>query len=257
MQPIARVVRIYRYLVKSMAAQPLEQTRLDWHGVVGDRRFAFRRLAAPGGFPWLTATRFPALVRYRPTCDGGADASIAANIRVGTPEGETLALDDSALRDRVSAAYGHDVELMQLDRGTFDEASISAISTQTIAAIAGGVGRMLDPRRFRPNLVVELTAATGSTEDAWLGRRIVFDVPDGAAIVVTQRDARCSMINLDPDTGASDPRVLKTVVRGLANLAGVYGVITQPGEVKVGSVLYALEPAPAARAGEPGMRTAH
>ena len=54
------------------------------------------------------------------------------------------------------------------------------------------------------------------------------------AVSVTVRDVRCLMINLDPDTGTQDARVLKTVVRLNKNNAGVYGTVVQTGTIRVG-----------------------
>jgi len=56
----------------------------------------------------------------------------------------------------------------------------------------------------------------------------------GPALAVTSRDARCMMINLDPDTGAQDGCVLRTVVRLNNNNAGVYGTVVQTGTIRVG-----------------------
>lgn len=57
------------------------------------------------------------------------------------------------------------------------------------------------------------------------------------AVSVTTRDVRCMMINLDPDTGKQDGRVLKTVVRLNANNAGVYGTVVRPGTIHVGQAV--------------------
>ena len=45
------------------------------------------------------------------------------------------------------------------------------------------------------------------------------------------------MINLDPDTGRQDGRVLKAVVRLNANNAGVYGMVVQTGTIRVGETV--------------------
>ena len=57
--PIGRVRSLFRYPVKSMAGVSLEHASLGWHGIEGDRRFAFRRVTEKGGMPWLTASRLP------------------------------------------------------------------------------------------------------------------------------------------------------------------------------------------------------
>ena len=64
---LGQVREIVRYPVKSMAGAAAESGSLGWHGLDGDRRYAFRRLADRSGFPWLTASRLPELLLYRPS----------------------------------------------------------------------------------------------------------------------------------------------------------------------------------------------
>jgi uncharacterized protein YcbX len=47
-------------------------------------------------------------------------------------------------------------------------------------------------------------------------------------------DARCVMLNLDPETGEQDARVMKTVVRLNKNNAGVYATVVRSGTIRVG-----------------------
>ncbi len=61
---------------------------------------------------------------------------------------------------------------------------------------------------------------------------------DAPAIAVTQRDVRCSMLNLDPDTARSTPEVLKVVVRANQNNAGIYGTVTRTGQLAVGQTIF-------------------
>ena len=63
---IGQVEAIFRYSVKSMAGERLEAAELGWHGLEGDRRLAFRRLADRSGFPWLTAGKLPELLLFAP-----------------------------------------------------------------------------------------------------------------------------------------------------------------------------------------------
>jgi len=53
---IGQVEAIFRYPVKSMRGEQLEVANLGWHGLEGDRRLAFRRMADRSGMPWLTAS---------------------------------------------------------------------------------------------------------------------------------------------------------------------------------------------------------
>ena len=93
----------------------------------------------------------------------------------------------------------------------------------------------LDRRRFRANIVLETNRREPFLEDGWVGGTLVFGNSEPRpAVSVTMRDARCMMINLDPDTATQDKRVLKTVVRLNKNNAGVYGAVVQTGTILVG-----------------------
>src|SRR5215831_16011865 len=56
-------------------------------------------------------------------------------------------------------------------------------------------------------------------------------------VSITARDVRCMMINLDPETGKQDGRVLKAVVRLNGNNAGVYGTVVQTGMIRIGQAV--------------------
>jgi uncharacterized protein YcbX len=128
MIPIGRVHELVRYPIKSMAGTTIESAHLGWHGIDGDRRFAFRRVGDSSSFPWLTASRLPDLVRYQP---------VAPNESVvRTPAGYTVELRGTALQAEIAERFGSAVELMELKHGIFDEASVSVISLATIAAIS-------------------------------------------------------------------------------------------------------------------------
>ena len=63
---VGRVAAVFRYPVKSMAADPVEDVDVSWHGLSGDRRWAFVRPDLPGnGFPWLTLRQRNDLNDYR------------------------------------------------------------------------------------------------------------------------------------------------------------------------------------------------
>lgn len=198
---IGRIAGLFRYPIKSMKGISLDSAMLGWHGVEGDRRFAFRRMADKVDFPWLTAGRLPALLLYEPILQNDALT------QVRTPEGAVLEIYSEALRQEVSQRFGQEVELMQCKHGIFDEASVSVISANTIAGLAKQLGKDVDQRRFRPNILLETASPEIFSEDEWVGSTLVFgDATAGAAVNVTLRDLRCNMINLDPDTVAQEER---------------------------------------------------
>src|SRR5262249_35726229 len=135
----------------------------------------------------------------------------------------------------VGRRYGAPVEMMRLNHGIFDEASISVIASDTVREIGRLAGRSLDVRRFRPNVVVRLVRSVPFQEDEWLGRVLSFGEKDDApAIAVTMRDLRCSMVNLDPDFTSPAPEVMKAIVRANQNNAGIYAAVTRIGRLAVG-----------------------
>ena len=242
---IGCVEAIFRYPVKSMGGERLQGATLGWHGLDGDRRLAFRRLDDRSGFPWLTAGKLPELVLFAPhRHEEGAQGDLPTHVR--TPAGEDLPILGEELATEVGRRHGAPVQMMQLNHGIFDEASISVIASDTVREIGRLAGRDADVRRFRPNVVVRLFRPAPFQEDEWVGGVLSFgEGNDAPAIAVTMRDARCSMLNLDPDSATPNPEVLKAVVATNQNNAGIYGTVTRVGRLSVGQivVLHALEKA--------------
>lgn len=234
---LGRVSSIVRYPVKSMAGVATESARLGWHGLAGDRRFAFRRIGDEGDFPWLSASRLPGLLLYHPLGDDDSSGEPRPT-RVRTPSGEELDIRGAALQRKISEKCGFEVEMMKLRNGMFDDAPMSVISGATIAGIGRECGMDLDRRRFRANVYLETENAEPFCEDAWVGGTLVFGESDSApALAVTQRDVRCMMINLDPETAKQDGRVMKKVVALNGNNAGVYGTVVRTGVIEVGQTV--------------------
>lgn len=247
MAEIGRVCEIVRYPVKSMAGTATESAFLGWHGLDGDRRFAFRRMGDHSGSPWLTASRLPELLLYHPVgLDERTGEPLPTHVR--TPAGSCVELRSPELKAEIAERFGSGVDLMKLKHGIFDEAAVSVISLATIAGIGREAGLDLDRRRFRGNIVVETERCEPFLEDAWVGRMLVFgDSDPRPAVSVTMCDARCMMINIDPDTGEQDARIMKTVVRLNENNAGVYATVVRSGTIRVGDRVHLVSELPAIR----------
>jgi hypothetical protein len=61
---------------------------------------------------------------------------------------------------------------------------------------------------------------------------------ESAAIGITNRDERCSMVNLDPGSARPAAEMLKAIVRVRDNKAGVYGTVTRRGRLAVGQPVF-------------------
>jgi uncharacterized protein len=223
---VGRVLALWRYPVKSMAAETLDSVEVGWAGFAGDRRWAFVRGDVPrSGFPWMTIREDSAMLEHVPRFvdEGRPDKS---RVVVRTPGGAELDVIDPEL----AASLGDGVRAMKQDRGVFDAMPLSLITTQAIAELAELVGFELHPQRFRPNLLIE----SAEREDAWVGSVLRIG---GMAMRVDQRDERCVIVNIDPATGVRDPSVLKTLARERSMCIGVYGSTVQQGRIAVGDAV--------------------
>jgi uncharacterized protein len=220
---VGRVLALWRYPVKSMAAEALESVEVGWAGFTGDRRWAFVRGNVPrSGFPWMTIREDAAMLGHVPRFVD-VDRPDKSRVMVRTPDGSELDVIDPAL----AASLGDGVRVIKQDRGVFDAMPLSLITTESIAQLSSLVGYELEPQRFRPNLLVE----SDEREDAWVGRVLRIG---GMAMRVDQRDDRCVIITVDPVTHERDPAVLRTIARERSNCIGVYGSTVQEGRVAVG-----------------------
>lgn len=224
---VGRVAALLRYPVKSMAAEPVKDVEVGWHGLSGDRRWAFVRPDAPSdGLPWLTLRQRNDLNAYHP-CWAEPERPDASKVIVRTPNGTRHDITAPAL----AAELGEGVRAMKLSRGTFDTMPLSLITTRTVESIGALRGIDLSVLRFRPNLVIEPLSATAFPEDEWVGHVLTVGT---ASMRIDARDKRCAVVNVDPATGRRDPRVLRAVATHRETCLGVYGSTVRPGGVAIG-----------------------
>ena len=94
---VGRVVGLWRYPVKSMGAEALTEAQVSWHGLAGDRRWAFIRDGVEqSGFPWLTLRHREDMSHYRPLLSDPARADTSPTV-VRTPSGGEFDVADPEL----------------------------------------------------------------------------------------------------------------------------------------------------------------
>ncbi len=227
---VGRVVGLWRYPVKSMGPEALTEVEVSWHGLAGDRRWAFVRDGiVRSGFPWLTIRERSDMGQYRPSFVE-PDRPDASSIVVRTPDGERFDVVDPAL----AAELGHGARVIKQDRGVFDTLPLSLITAQTLTSLGALLDASLDVRRFRPNLVVDAAGAADFPEDAWVGSELRIGQ---LRMRVAKRDERCVIVNVDPTTTARDPSVLQAIARERQACLGVYGQTIEPGRVGIGDLV--------------------
>jgi len=252
---------LWRYPVKSMRGEELDEVFASYSGIYGDRVFAFRSSANHKGFPYLTAREQRKLLQYRPRFRFPDKAArpvnlteaesknanpLSANLEelvvdVETPDGKTVAIDDPALVEMLRADIDqkHQVTLMQSQRAMTDCRPVSIFSLQSAQQLAEETGTHVDKRRFRANVYVDLTSANGFAENELVGRSV--RVGPKAVIKVLERDSRCVVITLDPDTGEQAPALLKKVAQAHDGMAGVYGAVLVEGMLHKGDPVEVID----------------
>jgi uncharacterized protein YcbX len=239
-----------------MRGEELQESFVGFSGIYGDRLYAFRSSAAPKGFPYLTGREQGKLLLYRPRYRHPENMAKPSNLAeaeamspgltpvyaspadlgvdVETPSGELLPIDDPRLINKVREGIRHvrDLTLLRSDRAMTDCRPISLFSLQTVRKLSEELGSDLDKRRFRANIYVELASENGFGEDGFVGGTL--RIGDKAVIMVMERDPRCKMITLDPDTAQANPEIMKRVARAHEGKAGVYCAVLVEGIVRPG-----------------------
>lgn len=256
MSIIGKIEKLYRFPVKSMAGEELDQAFVGFSGVYGDRLYAFKKHGGAAFFPYLTARDTQQMLLYKPRfrhpdvarlpIDWAQAAATSIGITpvygsaeelivdVETPRGDIYGVTDAALIDTLSTGLP-DATLLSVchsDRALTDGRPVSMISRQTIDQLSRETGMSVDGRRFRANIYVDMLQQDGFSEDQLVGRTLRLG--DRVMVTLVDRDPRCAMITYDPDTGVANPELLRHVTKAHGRQAGVYAAVITEGVVKPG-----------------------
>jgi uncharacterized protein len=237
-QQVGTIAELYRFPVKSMGGEALEQAPLYWHGLEGDRRQVFVKSGDLTTFPWLTARDVPELVHYTAYLTDPTNVR-RSPVTVRTPEGDELPIESEALRERLERLHGAPIYLLRTSRGAPDAAGVSVVGLGTIRALGERIGQALDVRRFRQNIYLETLNGEPDVEDGWVGRRLVFgDGEQAASVRILRLDHRCMMVNLSPEHAGQNPAVLREIAQSRDNCLGLYASTETMGPLRVGDAVY-------------------
>jgi MOSC domain-containing protein len=263
MATVGTVESLWRYPVKSMRGEERDEIFVGYAGVYGDRLFAFESSASPRGFPFLTARENRQMLRYRPRFRYPDKAAAPVNwseaqklspninpisaeaadlaVDVETPNGKLIAIDHPELIEHlhVTTEQKPELTLLRSDKAITDCRPLSIFAVQTARKVGCEAGFSVDKRRFRANVYVDLKSADGFAEDEFVGRSL--RIGSRVTVAVLQRDARCAMITLDPDTAEKAPAILKTVAQLHEGMAGIYAAVLVEGMIRKGEPVELLD----------------
>ncbi len=202
-----RVAELWRYSVKSLRGERLDEAEVLADGIRGDR-----------------ATQ---VIDHKGDRMTGRSAKQLLGLRSGIgPDGEPTIeahpwRSDAALR-LIQDAAGPGAELAPLGRH-FDDRSILVTTDGAVAALG------VDGRRLRPN--IHLEGVEGLAETGWVGRRLRLGEVE---LDVVSQCVRCVMTTIDPDSLDVDADVLRRINDEFDTRMGVLCDIATAGLVRVG-----------------------
>jgi uncharacterized protein YcbX len=210
------VKELWRYPVKSMRGEPLEQAEVRRDGVAGDRLVHVEDRRG-----LVTARTRPGLLGLPGTFDEGRGVA-----QVG---GRDWWETDVAAA--VRRAAGPDAELVPFDGAErFDILPLLVATDGAIAAFGQ------DGRRLRPNVV--LGGVEGLAERTWEGRVLVIG---DVVVLLHSLRGRCIVTTFDPDTLAQDVDVLRDIGRRFDGTLALNSAVLAPGRIRVGDPAAVVE----------------
>lgn len=236
---VGRVAGLWRYPASSLGGESLAEMAVDAGGAEGDRLFglvdaATGEIARPDangkwhGVPSIRAR----------LVDGG--------IEVRVPGGQWLAAPGEEADRAASAFLGFEASIRPFrveaagDGAPFSprykKAPVHLLTTASLAELkAQHPEGDPDPRRFRPNIVVDMQPVAGRfPETEWIGQRVAIGELE---LTVTEPCRRCGFTIIAQDGFDNDPNILRTLVKKNAHNLGVYCEVTRPGTVRAGDAM--------------------
>lgn len=256
MSAIGVIESLWRYPVKSMRGEKLDQIFVSFAGVMGDRLYGIVNGDGNPAFPWYTIRDYEELLLYQPRYKNRSvtlqPENLAAaqkmppginplypdpnqfSVEVETPHGDIHSLDGNGFLEQLKTLTGNQsLSLHFTQRSQFDCRPLSLFSVQMRDLLTQELGMDIDKRQFRANFYVKWNDDKPALyENDLVGRRL--KIGDQLEINVLERDPRCKVITVNPDTAAADPELIKHVAQSHEGYAGVYGAVLVEGIVKAG-----------------------
>lgn len=273
---LGRLRELWRHPVKSMRGEPLHAAQVSERGLAYDRGYALldletgkiasakrprmwgrllqcrARVVSAQGAVSIVFPDGQELLAIQDDADARLSALTGRSVRLArtpppAPEIERYwpNIDGLLLRDTVtSGRIGQDAP----DGTFFDYAPLHLMTTATLARLQALYPRgQVDPRRFRPNLVIETSDdMRGFVENDWVGRTLAIGAE--VRLRVTDPSPRCVVPTLPQGELAEDIGILRAVAEHnrpavpaldgarLPSL-GVYATIERGGVIRTGDAV--------------------
>ncbi|NUN63956.1 MOSC domain-containing protein [Pseudanabaena biceps] len=262
------VSSLWRYPVKSMLGEKLDEVDVVSKGILGDRAYALwdreteRVASAKNPKKWAKLLGFQAGFVSSPQ----PQASMPS-VKFALPDGSTATSDNTDINTTLSQAVGRDVQLLtsapeapSLDQywpdiegalnrevitqlfmpsGTFfDSCPIHAITTATLAHLKNIYPEgAFEPCRFRPNILIEpIDTEAKFIEDDWVGSKMF--VGDQVCLSIDTACPRCVVTTIAQSGLPTDLNILRTTTKHNKTIAGIRTSVLQGGVIRCGNQIW-------------------
>lgn len=242
MAEVGSVIELWRYPASSLAGERQDAISVGLETIDGDRLFGLvdvsdNEIARPDrDAKWHKVPR----IRTRLSND--------RKLEIAVPDGDWLAAPGAECDRAVSAYLGFAASIRPFSQDNapgytgpltterYRKAPIHLLTTASLARLKAlhpeGVP---DPRRFRPNIVVDMAAVAGSfPETEWIGHKLAIG---DLMLTISAPCRRCGFTIISQDGFDNDPGILRNLVRHNAHNLGVYCTVDQPARVEIGATM--------------------
>jgi uncharacterized protein len=263
---LGSLVSLHRYPVKSMMGEDLNAVHVTQRGIFGDRPYALCDTETGKVVSAKNPRKWPNMFSYRAAyVSPPAVGSAVPPVRVTLPDGGLAVSSGPDFARALSATLGRPVTLLtaplenpQLEeywpdmeelanrdvvtdeampQGMFfDLAVLHVLTTGTLDRLREiNSHSRFEPRRFRPNLIIDTGDQKGFVENDWIGK--VIAIGSEVRIQVSRLCQRCVMTTLAQGDLPKDTEVLKTVARHNNASVGAYASVVQTGTIRIGDTV--------------------
>jgi uncharacterized protein YcbX len=261
---LGRVVSLWRYPVKSMSGEELNETEVTERGLLGDRAYALIDNSDGKAATAKNPRKWPHLFDFRATLTESprAPMKVVGPIRIAFPDRTTAMSDQDDINQILSKALNREVTLRAAEYGSvnaeeywpdmegldhrdtvtdftlpdgtfFDCAMVHLLTTATLNRLhkCYPPGRF-EVQRFRPNIVVDCSEEEGFRENNWISHTI--SIGDQVELNITGPCGRCVMTTLAQGDLPRDSGILRTAVQQNQGNVGVYAAVVRGGTIRQG-----------------------
>jgi hypothetical protein len=258
---IGTIDSVWRYPVKGMRGEEVPHIYTSYTGLMGDRIYGVVADDGDPGHPWHTGRNQEEFLLYKANYQSSDELLLPDNLDATYSEWEpgidplypdanafkvTVKTPDGVIYDDIEGGTfitdlekltGRSLRIHTTQRGIFDARPVSIFSLSAAAKLSEELQMNIDKRRFRANFYVDWN----NQDDPFYENTLVgktLKIGEWLEVMIVERDPRCTMITLDPDTAEATPKLLQHVSRKHDGDAGVFAAVLRRGRVNKGDSIF-------------------